>query len=129
MREFPRRQRCSLVARSSLVDPDVNRDSGIESFVNWRKRGPPIDCRQPSGVAMSQDLERPFLIQAVPGLTKQKQSLLAKERTIFGVLVGDGESFTISRVTSFGGGKVLQQANHAVQCPSQIDRGGSRLNQ
>ena len=78
---------------------------------------------------MGQDLKWSFLTQAAPGLAEQKQSMLAKERAIFGILIGDRESLAVGRVGAFRRGKSFQKRRHAVECPSQIDRGRSRLNQ
>src|ERR1700731_2716232 len=98
MREFPCRERRSLVAGPSLVDPDVDGHSGIKSLVNRRQCGSPINCRQPSGVAMGQDLKWSLLTQAFPVVLKQQQSMPAKNRAIFGILIGDGESLAIGPV-------------------------------
>src|SRR4029077_17841340 len=105
MRQFPRRQRGSLVAGPRLVDPHVERDSGIESFVNGCQRSSPIDCRQPSGVAMGKDLKWSLATQAIPDLAKQNQSMLAQNRAIFGILIRDRESLAIGRVMAFRGGE------------------------
>src|SRR5271166_4610642 len=95
MRQFPCRQGGSLVAGPRLVDPDVDRDSRIESLVNRCESSSPIDCRQPSGVAMRQDLKRSLSTEAVPELAQQKQSMLAQERAIFGIFISDQKSLAI----------------------------------
>src|ERR1700722_17858558 len=105
MGQFPCRQRGSLVAGPRLVDPDVDRDSRIESLVNRCKRGSPIDGRQPSGIAMGQDLERSLLTKVVPEFAQQKQSVLAQERAIFGILISDRESLAIGGGSPLFGGK------------------------
>src|SRR5580692_10313827 len=112
MRQFPGRQRGSLVAGPCLVDPNVERDSGIESLVNGCQCSSPIDCRQPSGVAMGQDLKWSLATQAIPDLAKQKQSMLAKNRAIFGILIGDRASLAIGRVRAFRRGKALEKPRH-----------------
>jgi hypothetical protein len=55
--EFERGQRRALVARSRLVDEHVHRHAAVVGHVDRRRRGAPIDCPQPSGVAMGQDVD------------------------------------------------------------------------
>src|SRR5277367_2440014 len=105
MPQFPCRQRGSLVAGPRLVDPDVDRDSRIESLVNRCECGPPIDGRQPSGIAMGQDLKRTLLTKAVPKFAQQKQSMLTQERAIFGILISDRKSLPIGHGGPFCRGK------------------------
>ena len=56
--QLPRRQRGALVARPRLVDPDVNRDARVVRRVDTRQRRPPVDRRQPAGVAVGEHLDR-----------------------------------------------------------------------
>ena len=56
--ELPRSQRRTLIARPRLVDPDMHRHTGIVRGIDRRERGPPIDRREPPGVAMRQYLHR-----------------------------------------------------------------------
>src|ERR1700736_6728663 len=107
MREFPGRQRSPLVARPSFVDPHMDGYSGIESFVNRREGGSPINCRQPSGVAMGQDLKWSLFTQAFPVVSQQQQSMPAKNRAFFGLLIGDRESFAIGRIGALRRGKAF----------------------
>ena len=41
--KLPGGQRSALISRPSLVNPDMNRDSGIESLINRSQSGYPID--------------------------------------------------------------------------------------
>jgi predicted nucleic acid-binding protein len=56
--EFERGQRRALIARPRLVDEDVHRRAAVVGHVDRRRRGAPIDRRQPAGVAMGQDVDR-----------------------------------------------------------------------
>src|SRR5205823_11660794 len=55
--ELPGGQTGALVARPCLVDPDMHRDAGIVGAVNGGQGSPPIDGREPAGIAMGQDLD------------------------------------------------------------------------
>ena len=58
MAEFPGGERSALIARPGLVDPDMNLQAAIMRQIDRRRRGAPIDCGEPAGVAMGQDIDR-----------------------------------------------------------------------
>ena len=47
----------TLVARPGLVDPDVDRQSGVVSHIDRRQRRAPVDRREPAGIAVSQYID------------------------------------------------------------------------
>ena len=55
--ELESRQACALIARTRLVDPDVEIDAGPRRLVDGRDRRAPVDGGEPAGVAMGQDVE------------------------------------------------------------------------
>jgi len=57
MTQFPCGQARALVARAGFVDPDVNLDTGFVREVNRRRRGTPVDRRQPAGIAVREDVD------------------------------------------------------------------------
>ena len=59
--KLPRREAGALIARPGLVDPDMHRDPGVMGHVDGRQRGTVIHRRQPSGVAMGEDVDGPVV--------------------------------------------------------------------
>ena len=51
--ELEGRESCPLVARTGLIDPDVDRDTGVVRGINRRRCRTVIDKGQPTGIAMS----------------------------------------------------------------------------
>ena len=58
MTEFPRRQARSLISRTGFVDPNMDGNISVVCHVDWRSCRAPIDGRQPSRVAMGQNINR-----------------------------------------------------------------------
>src|SRR5580692_2517306 len=57
--ELPGGQAGALVARTGLVDPDMDRDALIVGAVDRGERGAPVDGGEPPGIAMRHNLDRP----------------------------------------------------------------------
>ena len=69
--QFPGGQAGALVARSGLIDPDMNRNALVVGDVDRRKSGAPIDGRQPAGVAMGQQIDLCAAILSFPDFGNQ----------------------------------------------------------
>jgi hypothetical protein len=57
--ELPGGEAGALVARTGLVDPDMDRDAVIVGAINRGERGAPVDGGEPPGIAMRHNLDRP----------------------------------------------------------------------
>src|SRR4029077_8412012 len=55
--EFPGRQAGALVARPRLVDPDMDRQTGIVRLVDRRQRRAPVDGGEPACIAVGEGIE------------------------------------------------------------------------
>ena len=56
--EFEGGERGALIARPRLVDIDMHRHAAVMGEIDRRRRGAPIDGREPAGVAMGQHVDR-----------------------------------------------------------------------
>src|SRR5215470_16014701 len=57
MGELPGGQRSPLVARTGLVDPDMDADAAVVSRIDRRRRRTKINRRKPAGVAVGQHVD------------------------------------------------------------------------
>ena len=117
-------QRGALVARPGLVDPDMDRDAGIVRGVDRRGGGAPIDGRQPTGVAMGENIDR----RAALGrreLGDESGAVAADGAADLDIVVADRRRVGIGGGPSFAVGQGRENAAHFVERPAQIDRRGA----
>ena len=120
--QLPASQRCALVTRTGLVNPHMHRDSGVMGLVNGCQCRPPIHRRQPTGVAVGQDIDTIRLALVGPDFFDDNPSVLAQGRACFDILIGDFRRALISRSPTFFRRQGGKDGSQVIQGPAQIDR-------
>ena len=54
--KFPGCQTCPLIAGPGFISPDMHINAGVISFIDRRQGRAPINRRQPTGIAVGQDI-------------------------------------------------------------------------
>ncbi len=119
--EFERGQRRALIARSRLVDEDVHRHAAIMRHVDRRRRRAPIDGRQPSGVAMGQDVDRASALAM--DRFDQGQAGFADAPVQGDVLVAEGARARPRGLGAFRRGERRDDGPDVVERIAQVDGG------
>ena len=121
--QFPRGKAGALVARSGLVDPDVDRQAGVVGEIDRRGGGAPVDGGEPAGVAMGEDVERPAGGLVRGEGAEQRQPGLADAAVDRDILIAKGGG-EVARPRSAGSRRQrLQVRAGAVERPAEVDGG------
>ena len=126
--EFPGGQAGALIARSRLVDPDVNRNAGIVRLVDRRQRRAPVDGGEPACIAMGEGIDAPAFVAWLQ-FTDEAQPVFADAAANLGILVADLGGAAVGGLAAVGGRQRRQQCALVVERPAQVDRRGPRLQQ
>ena len=125
--EFPGGERGALVARAGLVDPDMERDTGVVRGVDRRQRGADVHGRKPAGIAMGQHIDA-FAVLFPGGNGLDQLAAVAADRLVdhdvpvanfSGTPIGHGDAL-LTRT-------VAHHRHHLVERPLQVDRGMGRV--
>ena len=85
--QFPRCQTGTLVARAGFIDPHVQVNARVKSGVDWCSSRAVVDKRQPTGVAMGQDVDALTML-ALGKIGNQCLAVLANTTAMRSVFVG-----------------------------------------
>ena len=127
--ELPCRQPRALQVGPRLVDPDVDRATGVVGGLDDTERRAELAARERTGVAVGQDAERAVL---------REVERLQPERREPAVILGRLEDDRIGLGTHRRGDRVtvlrqlpdrLVGGHHPIDRPAEVDRGGPRAAQ
>ncbi len=125
MAEFPRGEAGALIARTSLIDPDMHRDTRIVCAINWCRRGSPVDGRQPTCVAMGQYIDHRTALRFGCG-PKKIDAMRADTFIDSHILVADFRGTLKGGIATVLHRKRPKNGTHPIQGPTQIDGSGAR---
>ncbi len=116
--ELPCRQARPLIARTGFVDPNMNRQTVIEGLVNGGKRGSPVDRRQPTGIAVGQQVDRLAAAFPFPDIDDQFLPVIADGRTGRDIVVTNLRRAPISFGNALVARTIADAALHELQRPA-----------
>jgi hypothetical protein len=114
-------ERRTLIARTGLVDPDVQRNAGFMRDIDRGERSAPVYSREPSRIAVRQDVDRSRL--PLRDLADDGGSVLANGPAALDILLGNSPGFSERKRCPLARRAGAQTALHAIQRPMQIDGG------
>src|SRR5262245_47371348 len=122
--ELERGERGALIARSRLVDPNMQVDALVEGAIDRRERRAPIDAGEPAGIAMSEDVEA-LAALLVEMRADQPETVLADPAVGLHVLVADCGGTGVSRGDTLVARLIAHRLLHFFERPAEIDGGGA----
>src|SRR5450759_3990346 len=116
--QFEGRQRRALIARPSFVHPYMDSVTGVMRHVDRRKRRSPIDCGEPTGVAMGEDIHRSADALGQP--LDDPEAMHADRAALFDVGITDHSRFAIRRSDTLPGRHSGKGVAHSRQRPRPV---------
>ena len=106
--QFPRGKTGPLVAGARLINPDMDRNTGIMGRINRGRGGTIVDKCQPTRIAVGQNINRAFSTFSFKNILKHGETVLPDSTAEVDILIGHtagkvrGDDYLLSRVTDPG---------------------------